>query len=283
MNWSWSDIEDAAMDYLPHRAQVMYLRVLRRRMDFDTCIVGISVRLSYMLIAEWLEERPAVRSNKPIVRLTVSEIRAVIAMLERVGLVERVLDKNNDVLPLVFKLPLARTGLVRPKYERQQKPESTTEICEADSNLINDLFKPVNIRGSEGFCVVDKSQKQPSKTAMSDSKKTDERQTSGSIKIFNNNIYTFRARNSERIPSRMTLDWLPSIETVEKLVINFGLPPRFIFVQATDFKILWIEQGRLIADWDGYFYGACRIQIENGNEDFVHAINNKSGGGYGGA
>jgi len=271
------------MDYLPHRAQVMYLRVLRRRMDFDTCIVGVSVRLSYMLIAEWLEERPAVRSNKPIVRLTVSEIRAVIAMLERVGLVERVLDKNNDVLPLVFKLPLARTGLIRPKYERQQKPESTTEICEADSNLINDLFKPVNMRDSEGFCVVDKSQKQPSKTAMNDSKKTDERQTSGSIKIFNNNIYTFRARNSERIPSRMTLDWLPSIETVEKLVINFGLPPRFIFVQATDFKILWIEQGRLIADWDGYFYGACRIQIENGNEDFVHAINNKSGGGYGGA
>lgn len=283
MNWSWSDIEDAAMDYLPHRAQVMYLRVLRRRMDFDTCIVGITVRLSYMLIAEWLEERPAVRSNKPIVRLTVSEMRAVFAMLERVGLVERVLDKNNEVLPLVFKLPLARTGLIRPKYERQQKPECTTEICEADSNVINDLFKPVNTSVSSDFGVVDKSQNNSLKNAMSDSKKTDERQTSGSNNIFNNNIYTFRARNSERLPSLMDSGWLPGVETVEKLVINFGLPPQFIFVQAVDFRLLWIEQRRAVADWDGYFYGACRIQIENGNEDFMRAINNKSGGGYGGA
>ena len=83
------------MDYLPHRAQVMYLRVLRRRMDFDTCIVGITVRLSYMLIAEWLEERPAVRSNKPLVRLSVGEIRAVLAMLERLGP-----DGMNDVAVL---------------------------------------------------------------------------------------------------------------------------------------------------------------------------------------
>lgn len=269
------------MDYLPHRAQVMYLRVLRRRMDFDTCIVGITVRLSYMLIAEWLEERPAVRSNKPVVRLTVGEIRAVLAMLERVGLVERVLDKNNDVLPLVFKLPLARTGLIRPKYERQQKPECTTEICAADSNVINDLFNPVNTSVSSDFCVVDKSQKQAVKIAMNDSKKAYEQQTSGSNNIFNNNIYTFRARNSERLPSLMDSGWLPGVETVEKLVINFGLPPQFIFVQAIDFRLLWIEQRRAIADWDGYFYGACRIQIENGNEDFMHAINNKSGGGYG--
>ena len=269
------------MDYLPHRAQVMYLRVLRRRMDFDTCIVGITVRLSYMLIAEWLEERPAVRSNKPLVRLTVGEIRAVLAMLERVGLVERVFDKNNEVLPLVFKLPLARTGLIRPKYERQQKPECTTEICEADSNVINDLFKPVNTSVSSDFGVVDKSQNNSLKNAMSDSKKTDERQTSGSNNIFNNNIYTFRARNSERLPSLMDSGWLPGVETVEKLVINFGLPPQFIFVQAVDFRLLWIEQRRAVADWDGYFYGACRIQIENGNEDFMRAINNKSGGGYG--
>lgn len=269
------------MDYLPHRAQVMYLRVLRRRMDFDTCIVGITVRLSYMLIAEWLEERPAVRSNKPIVRLTVGEIRAVLAMLERVGLVERVLDKNNEVLPLVFKLPLARTGLIRPKYERQQKPECTTAICAADSKVINDLFKPVNTSVSGDFCVVDKSQNRPVKIAMNDSKKADEQQTSGSNYIFNNNIYTFRARNSERLPSLMDSGWLPGVETVKKLVINFGLPPQFIFVKAIDFRLLWIEQGRAIADWDGYFYGACRIQIENGNEDFMHAINNKSGGGYG--
>lgn len=194
---------------------------------------------------------------------------------------ERVLDKNNDVLPLVFKLPLARTGLIRPKYERQQKPECTTEICAADSNVINDLFKPVNTSVSSDFGVVDKSQNNSLKNAMSNSKKTDERQTSGSNNIFNNNIYTFRARNSERLPSLMDSAWLPGVETVEKLVINFGLPPQFIFVQAVDFRLLWIEQRRAVADWDGYFYGACRIQIENGNEDFMRAINNKSGGGYG--
>ena len=277
------------MDYLPHRAQVMYLRVLRRRMDFDTCIVGITVRLSYLLIAEWLEERPAVRSTKPLVRLSVGEIRAAFVVLERAGLVERVLDDKGEVLPLVFKLPLARTGLIRPKYERQmsnsKKEVCTTAIGDDDKKLIETLFNSDKSSVYSGSNVVDKCDPIEQKIAMNDSNKKHEnayeQHTSGSINIFNNNIYTFRARNSERIPSRMDFSWLPGVETVEKLVINFGLPPGFIYVQATDFRILWMEQGRKVADWDGYFYGACRIQIENGNEDFMHAINNKTGGGHG--
>ena len=63
MKWSWSNSEDLALDYLPHRAQVLYLRVLRRRMDFKTGVVGITARLSYQMIAEWLEERPPARSK----------------------------------------------------------------------------------------------------------------------------------------------------------------------------------------------------------------------------
>jgi hypothetical protein len=74
--------------------------------------------------------------------------------------------------------------------------------------------------------------------------------------------------------------WLPGIETVENLLKDFNLPPEFVFLKAVEFKLLWIEQGRAVADWDGYFYGACRNQIENGAEDFMRAINNKLGVGH---
>ena len=43
----WNDEEDKALDYLPHRAQVCYLRGLRRYMDYATGIVGISRLINY--------------------------------------------------------------------------------------------------------------------------------------------------------------------------------------------------------------------------------------------
>src|SRR5687768_4733964 len=114
MSWSWSAEEDAAMDYLPHAAQVLYLRVLRRRMDFNTGVVGLRCRISYQLIGEWLEVRPPPKSTKPIVRLTVSEIRAALTQLERVGLIKRI-ERDGEAMPLVFSLPFARAGLIREK------------------------------------------------------------------------------------------------------------------------------------------------------------------------
>lgn len=273
MNWSWSAAEDSAMDYLPHRAQVMYLRILRRRMDFDTCIVGLTVRLSYQLIAEWLEERPAVRSTKPLVRLSVGEIRAVFGMLERVGLIERVLNEKNEVMPLVFKLPLARTGLIRPKYEQQmsnsKKGVCATAIDSADNKIIESLFNPLNSNASHSNAVVDKCDSLPLKITMNNSTQKHEnayeQQTSGKSSLsLNNNITTARG-NGFLIP----VDWLPSVDMVLRIVTEFGLPPEFLKSKAIEFRILWFDQGCVAVNWDFYFYGAVRNKIAECDGEFL--------------
>jgi hypothetical protein len=276
MVWCWSPEEDQAMDYLPHAAQVLYLRVLRRRMDYATCIVGLTVRLSYQLIGEWLEVRPPAMSRKPLVRLTVSEIRAALVQLERVGLIQRVFERG-EALPLVFLLPLAKTGLVREKFarqdEQQQNPNCTTARSPADDSLIGDLFSSNNSSVCELKVVVDNSQKNGSKNPLHDSKNTiarqDERQTSGSLKFSSNNKYISRARgNGGQIP----LDWLPGVDVVRQLVSQFDLPPEFLKAKALEFRVLWSDECRIADNWDFYFVGACRNRIAQGDADFLTAI-----------
>jgi len=40
VRWYWNEDEEEALDYLPWEAQILYLRVLRRRMDYRTGLVG---------------------------------------------------------------------------------------------------------------------------------------------------------------------------------------------------------------------------------------------------
>lgn len=277
MNWSWSAEEDAAMDYLPHAAQVLYLRVLRRRMDFNTGVVGISCRISYQQIGEWLEVRPPPKSTKPVVRLTVGEIRAALVQLERAGLIARV-ERDGEVLPLVFSLPLAKTGLIREKYERQDEQQQNnlraTAISNEEKTAIKNLFSLNKTDGYGLKMAVDKLIKTSQKIAMNDSKKADEQQdeqqTSGmsSLSLINN-ISTARGNNC-----CVDNDWLPGVAIVEQLVIDFSLPPSFIKRKAIEFRILWREQNVIALDWDRYFYGACKNKISEADGEFLSAIKN---------
>lgn len=285
MSWSWSAEEDAAMDYLPHAAQVLYLRVLRRRMDYSTGIVGVTVRLSYQLIGEWLEVRPPWGSKNPVIRLSVSEIRAAFAQLEKVGLVERVRNDGGDAVPLVFSLPFARTGLIHSKKERQeeqqQNQKGTTAISDKEKRIIKSLFSSINSDGYLSNLLVDKSEKISKKMAMNDSKNQEERQeeqqTSGmSSTSLNNNITT--ARGNKCLISD---DWLPGVATVEKIVVDFGLPPAFLKIKALEFRILWRDQNVIALNWDSYFYGACKNRLSEGDGEFATAKNNYFGGGHG--
>lgn len=275
MKWSWSSNEDSALDYLPHRAQVLYLRVLRRRMDFDTCIVGLTARLSYQMIAEWLEERPPARSKNPVVRPSVGEIRAGLSCLERAGLIERVLS-DGEVLPLVFFLPLANTGLVRKKYEQQQNLGRTTAKSVADDLLIMELFSSTNSISSDGFMAVDKCENSDSKKGMSNSKISYEQQTSGMSSLSLNNNITARVKgNGYTIAD----DWLPGVDVVRRIVDEFILPPRFIHQKAVEFKFFWREQNIIAMNWDMYFYGACKNKINERDGEFLTAQKNNHRGG----
>lgn len=278
MNWSWSAEEDNAMDYLPHAAQVLYLRVLRRRMDFASGVVGLTCKLSYQLIGEWLEVRPPWGSKNPVVRLAVSEIRAAFAQLERVGLIVRVKDSNGDVMPLVFSMPFARVGLVRLKKERQeeqqQNQKGTTGLSANDQALIAGLFLQEKSGSYRSKIAVENSREIQLKVARNNSKnqkeQQEEQQTSGmSSTCLINNTITARGNNC-----LIADDWLPSVATVERIVIEFGLPPAFLKLKALEFKVLWSEQNIIAMNWDSYFYGACKNRLAERDGEFITAQQN---------
>lgn len=88
--------------HLPYRAQVLYLQVLKPRMDFNTGISGISHRISEQACKEHLEVHPE-QGNNPPPDATRAQIRAALKQLERNGLIERIPFK-----PMTWHLPLAR-------------------------------------------------------------------------------------------------------------------------------------------------------------------------------
>jgi len=88
--------------HLPHRAQVLYLQVLKPRMDYKTGIAGITHRISEQACKEHLEVHAEQGSNPPP-DPTRAQIRAALKQLERNGLIERIPYK-----PMTWQLPLAR-------------------------------------------------------------------------------------------------------------------------------------------------------------------------------
>lgn len=110
MPTSWNDDEEAALMYLPHRAQVLYLRGLRQFMDYATGIVGDRRRVSLQQMRECLEVTRPRGSHLEKYKPTNHEIRASLAQLEMSGLIKR-LEKPNKLAPMRFLLPLASIRL----------------------------------------------------------------------------------------------------------------------------------------------------------------------------
>ena len=81
---AWNDDEQAALRGLSMLAQLIYLRVFRRRMDYRTGIAGgLGHRITATSIAEEVAFIPDPRSTKKPWVPTRGEIRAAIAELER--------------------------------------------------------------------------------------------------------------------------------------------------------------------------------------------------------
>ena len=128
--WSWriNDDEDAALEYLPHSDQVLYIRGLRRYMDYASGVVGIRRRVSYQMLIELLEVRRDWGSNRPNERLSREALRQCLKRLERRGLLER-MTNDGKAVSLVFKLPLADTDVIPLKKEQQgNNTPSTTHL-----------------------------------------------------------------------------------------------------------------------------------------------------------
>jgi hypothetical protein len=101
MGVSWNAREDAALQGLPLRAQIIYLRGFKPCMDEKTFISGsprrkLSLNGLADLTQEWANKRALPRVSK-------DGVRASIAQLQRAGLLRRLNCRHC----LKFHLPLA--------------------------------------------------------------------------------------------------------------------------------------------------------------------------------
>jgi hypothetical protein len=144
MRTSWNDAEDRAMDYLPHLDQVIYLRGIRRRMDYRTGIAGVSAMISYDWLSQLCEVHPRRGSNiKEPSRLTKEALRAVFARLEVAGLIQRLRDHGGR--GLVFRCLLAdlddsvqmRSNPSTTPAQPQQHNPTTVSNDAADGEMNN--------------------------------------------------------------------------------------------------------------------------------------------------
>ena len=109
MNTQWTEYEDDALQGLPHLAQLLYLRVLRRHVDYETGIVGRYRRISYQMMREVLEVRRPSRSPITEERITTKSLRVAIDQLETAGLVRK-LPKSDRRDPQEYMLLKAQVG-----------------------------------------------------------------------------------------------------------------------------------------------------------------------------
>jgi hypothetical protein len=101
MRTTWNEEEDDALQGLPLRAQVIYLRGIRRYMDYASRVSGgPQRRISLAMLAETTQELVN-RQIQP--KASKDCIRASLEQLKRAGLLERLADPDY----LVFLLPKA--------------------------------------------------------------------------------------------------------------------------------------------------------------------------------
>ena len=118
---SWNDAEDAALQGLPLAAQALYLRGLRRWMDYATGVVGRSRRISWQMLREVMYVEPH-KGMQDTGTPHESKVRRLMAWLIRGGLVE----DRGDGDWLIYFLPLADTDFSDQK-KADRKPTSHDE------------------------------------------------------------------------------------------------------------------------------------------------------------
>lgn len=137
MRSQWNGVEDEALQGLTPEAQVIYLRGFRRYMDYRTGVAGGPARkLSYRAMAELIAVDPDWGSQRKRAETpTLGRVRARVAELERAGLV--VNHGSSRSRGLVFKLPLADAGLVRPEKEQHREQHKEQHNEPHSANVVN--------------------------------------------------------------------------------------------------------------------------------------------------
>ncbi|HQS03162.1 MAG TPA: hypothetical protein PK693_08305 [Halothiobacillus sp.] len=114
---SFNSGEDELLQGMPEPAQLLYLRGLRRYMDYASAIVGGSARrISLLMFSELVEVFP--HQGMKGIRYDKHKIRRLLGWLERSGLIEPIEDKNGY---LVYFLPFAKNEYYSDTHSSGQK------------------------------------------------------------------------------------------------------------------------------------------------------------------
>lgn len=206
-------------------------------MDYASGVVGSSKRkISYIGIREHLEYLPLACSRDKPIKVTLDKARGLISRLESLGVIVAVHSKSVRGC-MVFFLPLARPELVCAQDEAHMRPTSQTPILEG---------------------IVDKLE-------------GDEAHTSLYLTTLNLNNNITR-EDPEVSNGKIPSGWLPSIDMVNQLVMDFGFTSKFIEQVAFMFRIYWSDRGGMASSWNIKFYNHVKGRVQDRAPEFIEAL-----------
>lgn len=254
-SWKWNEAEDDALSSLNNsRAAVLYLRGLRKHMDYATGLVGVARRVSLQMFRELLEERRERGSKEPLYVPTNDSVRWLLSQLERAGLIER-LPKLRRTDPMVFRLLLADTGSVRPNEEPQRNPkEEPQRRGLVPAGFGRDLHKTELV---------------------------EEPHTSGISGKTSVNCNTYLGAVDKFC--EMQNGWRVDPVVVDYLSVNYGFSSEFLHGVMLEFRLYWCERGggeSPINKWDKKFVAHVLYRLERGDSEFVLASGRRRFGGF---
>jgi len=240
MNSSWGDLEEAALQGLAWLAQIIYLRGLRRYMDYTTGLVGIARGISRRSLAEtaYLEPEPG-RHSKESGLPTPSAIRNSLKALEKAGLIEpRGTDKR-----LVFFLPLASRGQsVKKSSDRGATEERPTPATEGATDLSPAVARDTEEGATEGAIhrIIPKgrSSDPPQLSVVRNSKTSTEREADSQISSQEKKELSLSGDGS-----RLGNDWsLPEDWRQDALALRPDWTPRKAQAVSDKFRDYWTSR-----------------------------------------
>ncbi|MEA3250170.1 MAG: hypothetical protein U9Q35_01100 [Pseudomonadota bacterium] len=119
-SWRWNEVEDGLLAELPPEIERLYLRGIRKHMDYATGITGRKRRVSMEMFSELLTYYPPAGSREKPRYFSRQQITRMIDKLEDSGLIERLHRGKGVKAPMEFHLPLACSDAEQQRAESEQ-------------------------------------------------------------------------------------------------------------------------------------------------------------------
>lgn len=123
-SWRWNELEDALLEELPPEIERLYLRGIRKFMDYTTGITGQKRRVSMEQFKQLLEYHPPAGSREKPRYYTRQQITRMLDRLEQVGLIVRLHRGKGVKAPMEFHLPMACSDADQQRAESEPRGAS---------------------------------------------------------------------------------------------------------------------------------------------------------------